>query len=79
MYYFGHPDDCKIVRNKKSHPGFAVMEDNEGNNLFAAPDSWTDEQMEYALRIANHAFSRGVSFGQLMQKQEIRNALGIFT
>jgi len=79
MNYLAHPEDCGIERNLENMPGFAVMMDCDGEQIFSVPDSWTDEQMFIVLNIVNNAFSRGTSFGELKKAQEIKTMLGIFT
>lgn len=73
-----HPADAIIDREGDGiRTGMAVLCDEEGNELFAFPGSWTDEQITTALHLANRLYAKGVERGKWNKAYEIRAALDI--
>ncbi len=70
-----HREDCTILRGKEGNPGFAMLIDCDGDEIFSVPETWTDNQVWEALDIANRVFSKGIDAGKAMKASEIRRAL----
>lgn len=69
-------DDVIIMRDVADYPYQAVLYDNDGEYLYAFPDTWTDEQILYALGFANRAHAWGYARGQIAKAAEVRRAIG---
>jgi hypothetical protein len=70
-----HRKDCKILRGRAGNPGFSMVIDCEGDEVFSVPESWTDDQVWRVLDIANMAYGMGCSVGRRMKASEIKQAI----
>ena len=77
MEKYRHKEDCTIMRGLKEFPGKVILFDNEGEEVFALPETWTDDQVWTALRLQNRAYDVGVCVGRTRKLNEIKAALEI--
>lgn len=68
-------DECTIHR--KVREGLAVVFDNEGNELFAVPESWADDQIWHCFGLVHHFYKEGINMGRFKCQLDIQEALGI--
>jgi hypothetical protein len=75
-----HPGKIVIDRDRVtgdgSPDGTAVLMDAGGNDIEVFSQEWTDDQIRWAVVLANRAYQAGVDDGQKAKAAEIRNALG---
>lgn len=74
-----HPGKIVIDRNRVNDDGTpegtAVLMDAEGNDLECFSQEWTDDQIRWAVVLANRTYQAGFDAGQDAKAAEIRNAI----
>jgi hypothetical protein len=64
-----------LGRTTGAWASFATLTDEEGNELWQFPATWSDEQILAALEFANSAYRRGIEYGQRIKAEQVRRAL----
>ncbi len=78
MKHLVYACDCEIVRDDDRHPGMAVLNTCDGDQILMVPGAeWTDIQIFTALRIANSFYDLGVRAGAREKMNQIKTALEI--
>lgn len=67
-----NPADCEIIRTDAA----AILLES-GEDIWAFPTNWSDDQIWKALELANNSYKMGVSHGEISRAFEIRKALGM--
>lgn len=69
--------DCEVVIDETRCEPRLKLVDADGDVLFEAPPAWGEDDVWYALRIANTAFDLGHRLGSVERVGEIQKALGL--
>jgi hypothetical protein len=70
---FLHPDNIRIDRDQVTE--YAIVTDNSGKPVYNFPATWTDEQIQLALAVANLFYVQGVQDGRLDLMPKIQRVL----
>ena len=73
MEYWVDELDMGIERLVDSE--IVIIRDGDGNHVTEFPANWTNEQIEFAMTVANTAFDEGVAYGKMMKIRELKKVL----
>lgn len=77
MTQWADKEDCEVVIDESSREPRLKLIDADGDTLFEAPPSWGEDDLWYALQIANKAYQLGHCDGSAERAREIQKALGL--
>ena len=74
---YRYKEDCFVERENSIHPDKVWVFDNEGNELFRVPASFTNDDIWKVLDLMNYAYDLGLSVGRRLKADEIKSVLEI--